>query len=260
MELLKNRVALITGAARGQGRAHAVRLAAQGAAIVATDIGANIPELDYDLGTMDELEETVRAVEEVGGRAIAVQADVRSQAQLDAAVSAGVERFGGIDICVANAGVVSLAPFWTMSEETWAVVQDIDLAGVWRTAKAVAPHMIERRAGSIVMTASINGLEPAPEIAHYASAKHGVLGLMKTVALELAPYGIRCNAVCPGATDTKMTDNQFFLDKFAGRPGGTRTDLELAGRRYGVLAPTGNLLPEDISTACSGWCPTCPSV
>ena len=242
MGLLEGRVALITGAARGQGRAHAVRLASEGAAIVATDICAELSGVPYELGSMSDLTQTVRSVEAVGGRAVAVQVDVRSQEQLDAAVAAGIERFGAIDICVANAGVISLSPFWEMSEETWALINDIDLAGVWRTAKAVAPHMIERRSGNIVMTASINALEPGIDFAHYTAAKHGVIGLMRSVALELAPYSIRCNAVCPGAVDSKMTDNQFFLDKIAGHPGGTRADLERGGMRYGALPSTGMLV------------------
>ena len=130
---------------------------------------------------------------------------------MDAAVATVIERFGGIDICIANAGVVSLSFFWTMSEETWALINDIDLAGVLRTAKAAAPRTIDRRSGSIVMIASIDALDAGPAIAHYTAAKHGVLGRMRAIALELPQYGVRCNAVCPRAVDSKMTNNQFFL-------------------------------------------------
>jgi SDR family mycofactocin-dependent oxidoreductase len=247
--LLEGRTALITGAARGQGRAHALRMATEGASIIAVDIAEDISELKYSLGTEEELAETVRAVEAAGGRAIAVKADVRSQGQLDEAVATGLDRFGGIDICVANAGVVAHGDFWTLTEEEWGQVLDVDLMGVWRTAKAVAPHMIDRRFGSIVITVSINGLEAAPGVAHYTAAKHGALGLMRAIALELAPYGVRCNAICPAATDTGMLDNQFMLDQFAGKPGGTRADLERAVPHYHALAPTSVIQPDAIANA-----------
>jgi len=249
MGMLEGRTAFITGAARGQGRAHALRMAREGASIVAVDIADDIKEVQYSLGTQEDLAETVRAVEAAGGRAVAVKADVRSQAQLDEAVATGVERFGGIDICIANAGVVAHGNFWTLTEQEWGEVLDVDLTGVWRTVKAVAPHMIGRRSGSIVITVSINGLEPAAGIAHYTAAKHGALGLMRAIALELAPYGVRCNAICPAATDTGMLNNQFMFDQFAGKSGGTRADLDSAVPHYHALAPASVIQPEAIANA-----------
>lgn len=197
MGTMNGRVAFITGAARGQGRAHALKLASEGAAIVATDVVSEVEGIPYPLSTKADLDETVAAVIAANGRAISAIADVRSQEELDSAVAHGIDEFGHIDICVANAGVVSMEPFWTMSERTWGMINDINLAGCWRTAKAVASHMIERRSGVMVMTSSANGIEPAGGIAHSVAAKHALLGLAKNIALELAEYGIRCNSISP---------------------------------------------------------------
>jgi SDR family mycofactocin-dependent oxidoreductase len=249
MGLLDGKTALVTGAARGQGRAHAVALARQGASVVAVDIGHDLSSVPYGLGTAEDLKETVAAVAATGGEALPVLADVRSQAELDEAVRQGIERFGGIDICVANAGVLSVANFWELSEEQWSQMIDVNLGGPWRTAKAVAPHMMEHRAGSIVIIASLNALEAASGLLHYTAAKHGALGVMRNVALELAPYGVRCNAVCPGSTDTAMINWQGMYDRFAGHPGGGRADLERGASRYHVLAPAQVLAPEAIADA-----------
>jgi SDR family mycofactocin-dependent oxidoreductase len=221
MGLLDGQVALITGAARGQGRAHALASAREGADVILLDVAAPIHGIPYPAATADELAETAEMVEESGRRALTVTGDTRSQADVDAAVARGIEEFGRIDILIANAGVWSRAPFWEMTEQMWSQVVDINLSGTWRSAKAVAPHMIERQSGSIVIISSVNGLEPGSGHAHYSASKHGVLGLMKTIALELAPFGIRCNAISPAAIDTPMTANQALWDMTAGHPGGT---------------------------------------
>jgi SDR family mycofactocin-dependent oxidoreductase len=249
MGLLDGRTAFITGAGRGQGRAHALRLAQEGAAIVAVDIGRDVDSVPYQLATDDDLAHTAKLVEAAGGRIVTARADVRSQADLDSAVALGLERFGAIDVCVANAGILSLAPIWEMPEQQWQDMLDINLSGVWRTAKAVLPHMIERRSGSIVLTASINSFEASAELGHYTSAKHGVVGLGRTIALEAARYGVRCNVVCPGSTDTGMINWPGMYDRFAGHEGGTHTDLRKGGARYHALAPTDVLAPDDISRA-----------
>jgi SDR family mycofactocin-dependent oxidoreductase len=247
MGLLDGRVALVTGAARGQGRAHSLALAREGAAVVAVDIAADLPTVPYPLGTEDELDATVQAVHDIGGAAIGLRADVRSQADLDAAVAVALDRFGALDICVANAGILSIANFWEMSEAQWSEMIDVNLGGVWRTAKAVAPHMMERRRGSIVIVASLNSLEATSGLLHYTAAKHGALGVMRSVALELAPHGVRCNAVLPGSTDTGMINWQGMYDRFAGHDDGSRADLERGSRFYHALAPTDVLQPEQIS-------------
>jgi NAD(P)-dependent dehydrogenase (short-subunit alcohol dehydrogenase family) len=172
---------------------------------------------------------------------------VRSQTAMDDAVSQGITAFGKIDILIANAGIWTIQPFWELSDETWDSVVDVNLGGTWRSAKAVAPHMIERGSGSIVMVSSVNGFEPGANYAHYTASKFGVIGLMKTVALELAPYGVRCNAVCPGAVRSGMTDNQGGWDLFAGHPGGTPQDLIDGGHSFTALRGHTFMEPESIA-------------
>ncbi|BDZ52136.1 putative short-chain dehydrogenase/reductase [Frondihabitans sucicola] len=247
MGMLEGKVALITGGSRGQGRAHAVRSAQEGADIVILDIADQIASVDYTMGRQEDLDETVRQVEALDRRIIAIKGDVRKQSDLDGAVERGVAEFGKIDILIANAGIWTQAPFWELSEESWDDMIAVNLTGVWKAAKAVAPHMIERQSGSIVMTSSINGLEPGINYAHYVAAKHGVIGLMKNVALELAPYGIRCNSINPGAIKTPMTDHQGAWDMFAGHPGGTEADMIEGGYHFGALKGTTFLPPEAIA-------------
>jgi len=239
MGLLDGKVALITGGARGQGRAHAVVSAREGADVIVVDVDTDIATVPYSLARKDELEETVRLVREQGRRAVGVVADVRSQQELDDAVARGIEELGKIDILIANAGIFSLGMVWEITDEQWQDMLDVNLTGVWRSVKAVLPHMIERRSGSIVMTSSTNGAEPAEEHGHYTASKHGVLGLMKSVAIEGAEYGIRCNAIMPGAMRTAQVSFQVMLDKFAGQEGaGTLEHMTPAGYYYHALPQT----------------------
>jgi SDR family mycofactocin-dependent oxidoreductase len=249
MSGLEGKVALVTGAARGQGRAHALTLARNGADIIAVDIADQINTIPYSMGTPDDLAGTAKSVEDLDRRVITVQADVRSQEQIDQAVSRGLAEFGQIDILIANAGIWAMKPFWELTEADWSDMIGTNLSGVWRSAKAVAPHMIERKTGAIVMTSSVNGLEPGVNYAHYVSAKHGVIGLMKSVALELAPHGIRCNAICPGAIDTGMTNWQGAWDMFAGHEGGTREDQLAGGKHFHALKGVSMLSPQVLADA-----------
>jgi SDR family mycofactocin-dependent oxidoreductase len=232
MGSLDGKVALITGAARAQGRAHATTMAREGANVVLGDIGHDVDGVKYSMGTPAELEQTVKEVKALGRRAVWQLTDVRSQESLDALVSAGLTEFGHIDIAIANAAVFDSGPIWELTEQQWANVMETNLGGVWRTAKSVIPAMISQGGGVIVIISSTNGLEVNFGHGHYAAAKHGVIGLMKTVALEGAPLGIRCNAICPGFVKSGMTTFQEQLDKYAGHPGGTEADLEHAGRSY----------------------------
>lgn len=247
MGLLDGKVALITGGARGQGRAHAVTSAREGADIILVDIADQIDTVPYKMADKDDLAETVRQVEALDRRAISVIADVRDQGQLDAAVTQGIAEFGQIDILIANAGIWTLAPFWELTEQAWDDMIDVNLTGVWKSAKAVAPHMIERGTGSIVITSSVNGLEPGLNYAHYVASKHGNIGLMKNIALELAPHGIRCNSINPGAILTPMTDQQGAWDMFAGHAGGTHDDLISGGYSFHALKGRTMLPPEAIA-------------
>jgi len=249
MGLLEGKVALITGGARGQRRAHALVYAREGADVVVTDIADQLATVPYPMGTQDDLAETVRQVEKLDRRAVAVRADVRSQEQLDAAVQRTLSEFGRLDLVAANAGIWSMGAFWELTEDQWEDMIATNLTGVWKTAKAVAPHLIEQGSGSIVITSSVNGLEPGMNYAHYVSAKHGVIGLMRNIALELAPHGVRCNAVCPGAIDSGMTNWQGAYDMFAGHEGGTREDLLAGGGNFHALKRTGIMDPEVIANA-----------
>ncbi len=247
MGLLDGKVVFITGGARGQGRAHAIASAREGADVALFDRTQDLDSVGYPLGTPDDLKETASLVEGLGKRALTFTGDVRSQEDLDGAVAATIAEFGKIDALNANAGIWSTGSFWELSEETWSDMIGINLSGVWRSAKAVTPHFIERQSGSIVMTASVDGLEPGGIYAHYTAAKHGVIGLAKAVALELAPHGARCNSVSPGAVDTPMLDNQPGYDLISGHPGGTRDDLVEGGHRFNVLKGTALLDPMEIA-------------
>lgn len=194
-------VAFVTGAGRGIGAATARRLAADGFTVACVDIVADDPSLSYALSTMAELE---AVADDCGG--IALQADVRDQAALDAAAATVVDTFGGIDVAVAAAGVMSGGNVaWKITDEQWDVNIDVNLSGVWRTARATIGHMLHRpqpRSGRFVAIASAAGMQGHPTIAAYVAAKHGVIGLVRSLAVELGTTGITANCVCPGSTDS----------------------------------------------------------
>lgn len=239
---LQGKVALITGAAGGMGRAAAVKFAEEGAKVIACDLGGQIDEVPYPVGREGALDETTKLVAEAGSEAIAQIVDVRDQGTLDAAVAEGINAFGQIDIAIANAGIVHYGDFWTLTEDEWKLTLDINTNGVWRTAKAVAPHMIERLSGSIVVTSSINGRDPMKRMAHYTTSKHGALGLMKSLAYELGPYNIRANAILPGAIHTAMTDNRYQGEYTTGNPD-TKWEDRVEGLRPLNLLRGRSILP-----------------
>jgi SDR family mycofactocin-dependent oxidoreductase len=249
MGRVDGKVALITGAARGQGASHAKVLAREGADVVLLDLPGEIPTVPYDVATKEDFDETVAAIENLDRRAIAVEGDVRSQADLDGAVERGISEFGKIDFLVANAAIWSLAPLWEMSEEMFTEMLDINLTGVWRSMKAVVPHMIERGEGSIVLISSVVGLEGQMLSANYTSAKHGVIGLMRTAAQELGPHNIRVNAICPGFIDTKMHMWQGAYDLLGGKPGSGPAERIEAAKTYGLLKGRSVLDPVHVSNA-----------
>lgn len=231
------KVALITGAARGQGRSHALTLAEHGADIILVDAVRVIETIDYAMPTSDDLKETAHAVERLDRRAVVIEADVRDDA-LSTLVSDAVAQLGGLDIVVANAGVVSAPkPSWELTRAEWSTVLDINLTGVWLTTKATVPHLITRGSGSIIAISSIAGLRGIPNVAQYCAAKHGVVGLATSLANEVARYGIRVNTIHPTNVHTPMIDNPASAKIF-------RPDLQDATLSDGVkVLRRINLLP-----------------
>jgi SDR family mycofactocin-dependent oxidoreductase len=218
---VQGKVALITGAARGQGRAHAVRLAQEGADIVAIDIAGPLPSVAYDSPTPEDLAETARLVEKLDRRIVTAQVDVRDTEKLKTVVDDAVGELGRLDIVVANAGIGSSgAPIAHMDEKVWQETIDVNQTGVWLTAKVAIPHLIAGgRGGSIVLTSSVGGLRAHPNIGHYVAAKHAVVGIMRTLAVELGEHGIRVNSIHPTQVATPLLLNDWTYKMF-------RPDLE----------------------------------
>jgi SDR family mycofactocin-dependent oxidoreductase len=216
----EGRAAPVTGARRGQGRAHAVRLARDGADIIAIDICAPISDtITYPLGSSDELAETVRAVEAMGRKVLARAVDIRDLSALQQVIADGVEQFGRLDIVVANAGVLSWGRIWEMSEEQWDTVIDVNLNGTWRTVRATVPAMIEAgNGGSIIIVSSSAGLKATPGNAHYSASKHGLTSLTNSLALEAGEYGIRVNSIHPYSIDTPMVETEAMMELFGKFP------------------------------------------
>jgi (+)-trans-carveol dehydrogenase len=207
----EGKVAFITGAARGQGRSHAVRLAQEGADIIAVDICSPVSSAKYAMATLEDLAQTAKEVEALGRRVVATRADVRDYAGLKRALDDGVSKLGRLDIVCSNAGIFSTGQASEMDEATWQDMIDINLTGMWHACKAAIPHLVEGgRGGSIVIISSVAGLTGIPNAVHYSSAKHGVVGLMRTLALELAPHSIRVNSVHTSTVDTDIVHNETF--------------------------------------------------
>lgn len=212
----ENRVVLITGAARGQGRSHAVHFAREGANVALVDVPGAIDSVPYALGTAAELGETATLVKAEGGQALAMHGDVRQIDDMRSAVGRTIETFGKLDIVVANAGIVTYHQLADMPDGAWADMMDVNLTGVANTIRSALPHMIERRNGRIIVTSSQSGRRGVPNLSHYSATKWGLIGLVKTVALETAPLlGITCNAVMPGAVDTPMMQHEEVYRVFA---------------------------------------------
>jgi SDR family mycofactocin-dependent oxidoreductase len=252
MGRVEGKVAFVTGAARGQGRSHALRLAQEGADIIAVDIESQIDSVPYPMSTPGDMEETVRQIEALDRRIVATQADVRDFEAVKAAVDDGVAQLGRLDIVAANAGIFSFGSMEELTEEQWSDMLDVNLTGVWHAAKAAIPHLkASGNGGSIVLTSSTAGLMAIPNIGHYVAAKHGVVGLMRTLALELAPDMIRVNSVHPTSVDTDMIHNDATYALFAGDLPLAERTRDVVGERFQTLnaLPIKWVEPVDISNA-----------
>lgn len=235
---LDGKVALITGAARGIGRAQAVRFAQEGADIVALDVCGPIDTVLVPHSTPDDLDTTASLVREAGGRVHTEIVDVRDLAGMRAATDRGAARFGGLDVVCATAGITSRGMAVELDENAWRTMLDVNLTGVWHTCRAGVPHLIARGAGSVILTSSIAGLRGLVGVAHYTAAKHGVVGLMRSMANELAPHHVRVNCVNPTNVDTPMIQNDVVSSAFRpdlDRPP-TRAEFADAARSMNMLA------------------------
>jgi SDR family mycofactocin-dependent oxidoreductase len=249
---VEGKVAFITGAARGQGRGHAVRLAQEGADIIAVDIcgpvGSN-PQIEP--ATPNDLAETADLVKQLNRRIVTAEVDVRDFDALEAAVDSGVEQLGRLDVICANAGIGNGGATLDRTSETdWTDMIDVNLSGVWKTVKAAVPHLISQgQGGSIILTSSVGGLKAYPHTGHYIAAKHGVVGLMRTFAVELGQHSIRVNSVHPTNVDTPLFMNEGTMKLFRPdleNPG--PDDLAVAAQFMHVL-PVGWVETIDISNA-----------
>ncbi len=249
---VEGKVAFITGAARGQGRSHAVRLAEEGADIIAIDVCRQISsESRIPAATPDELAETADLVKNLGRRIVTAEVDVRDYDAVKATVDSGVEQLGRLDIVVANAGIGNGGDTLDKTkQEDWDDMIDVNLSGVWKSVKAAVPHLLSGgNGGSIILTSSVGGLKPYPHTGHYIAAKHGVIGLMRTFAVELGQHSIRVNAVCPTNVNTPLFMNEGTMKLFRPdleNPG--PEDLKVAAQFMHVL-PVGWVEPVDISNA-----------
>jgi (+)-trans-carveol dehydrogenase len=251
MSQFADQVVLVTGAARGQGRSHAIGFAAGGARIIAVDVCRDVEGLSYGMATKDDLEETASSVRTAGGEVVTAVADVRSQADLDAAVSQGLDAFGRLDHVVANAGVFTMSPTsWEMTDEQWDATIDINLSGVWRTCKAAIPALIEGgRGGSITITSSTNGYRGEHGHPAYNASKLGLVALMRTLAAELGQHHVRVNTIHPMTVKTPMMWNDAMVGLFI--PGETTAtldqDLWWSGLASMNILPVGAMEPEDVT-------------
>jgi SDR family mycofactocin-dependent oxidoreductase len=243
-------VALVTGAARGQGRSHALALAREGASVVLVDICADLPTAAMHQAGEANLNETVARIEAFGAEAVGVRADVRDLDQMRAAVAVAIGTYGRLDVVSANAGIVSFGKSWELSAEASAELIAVNLTGAWATCAAASSAMIELgNGGTIVLTGSVGSAKAGANVAHYVASKHGIVGLMKTLAIELAPYRIRVNTVCPTNVDTDMIMNRQTMSFFVpDEPNPTREQFAAAARTMHLLDVPW-IEPQDVSDA-----------
>lgn len=242
------RTVFITGVARGQGRAHALRLATEGAAIIGVDLCADVGTVGYPPATPDDLETTIAEVEAAGGQIVARVADVRDQSGLDTVLAEGTEAFGRLDGVIANAGICSYGRLWELSDEQWQSVIDTNLTGVFHTLRATVPLLLDHdtdtsdgHGASVVITTSGAGIKPLPLLSHYSASKAGVIAMARSLAHEVAAHHVRVNVVAPTAVKTPMGKDATLREVIAAHPEATAA--------FGNLLPIGSVDAEDITEA-----------
>jgi SDR family mycofactocin-dependent oxidoreductase len=246
---LSGRTALVTGGARGMGREHALALAGAGADLVLCDVPDPFPSVPYPLGTQADLDETVAAVTRLGRRCIAVAGDLRSAAVADRCVATALDEYGHLDIAVVNHGIFTGGGLtWELTDAQWDDILAVNVKSVGMIAGRAAKHMADRHTGSIILISSVAGLEGLQREAHYVAAKHGVIGIMRTLANEVGPSGVRVNVVSPTSTDTPCINNAYTYDLLAGHPGGTQEEA-FASMRALSLLPAGPIEPQAVAAA-----------
>jgi SDR family mycofactocin-dependent oxidoreductase len=248
MGRLKDKIAVITGAARGIGRATALRFAEEGADVALIDIGRDVPGVPYAGARSNQLDEVRAEVEALGRKALVLTADVTDTVQINEAVGKVVAAWGRIDALVTAAGIDSWGKAWELTDEQWHTMLNVNLTGVWKTARAVSPTMIAQKSGAIVFIGSVLSHRANKEFAHYTAAKHGVLGVMRAFALELAPYGVRANSVDPTVVKTDMVMNQAYLDRLGGHAGTTLDEAREYYLKWNTL-PIPWAEPVDVANA-----------
>lgn len=214
MSKFDGKVVMITGGARGQGRSHAVKFAEEGADVAICDIASQLDSVHYPMGSKEDLAETARLVEGVGRRCLPVQADIRDATQVEAFAEQVRAEFGRIDFLLANAAITTFGTVADMPDQTWQEMIDTNLTGTFHSIRAVLPTMIAQGSGRIVATASMGAKKGMPNLGHYVATKWGVIGLVKTVALEVGVHGITANVVCPGSVSTPMVHNRETYELF----------------------------------------------
>ncbi|MGE0215615.1 mycofactocin-coupled SDR family oxidoreductase [Mycolicibacterium sp.] len=249
MKRLAGKVALVTGAARGQGRAHAVRLAQEGATIIATDLCEQMDNVGYALASEEDLRETERLVEEHDQRCMAVKADARDADRMEEVVAQAINEFGRIDVLAVNHGILIAESWDNWNQKDWNDTIDTNLTGVWNATRPVLPHMVAQNSGSIIFTASVSGLLGQVGMLPYNAAKHGVVGLMRSLSATMGPYNVRVNTVCPGNVGSPMLLNDMVATMFAGgAPGATVEDIKFPAQAMNLL-PVPWVEPVDVSNA-----------
>lgn len=248
---LTNKVALISGVARGQGRSHALRMVSEGASIIGFDGLCTYDTVPYKQATQEDLDETVRLIEEAGGKVYADRADVRERGEIERVIREGTTGVGPIDIVVANAGIgINSRPFWEVSQQEWDDVIGVCLTGVWNTVSAAVPSMIAAgNGGSVIVTSSAAAIKAAPQLSAYIAAKTGVVGMMRSMASDLAPYRIRINCIAPTAVPTDFVLNDRLYQIFS--PESPEPNLEDAKKVMRAMHPLGEpwIEPRDVSAA-----------